>query len=210
MMKKDDYEVTLDKEGVVSTPVGFVEFEEDVQVSRGEIFFVEAVHEREHFLLDNSKQFRPCVIVSNDRCNAKSAVVSVIYLSTSAPEWPRTNVGGILCRGRESVAVCSQVVAITKSRLREWAGVVDDEKMQEIDAAIGIALGLDCKMKIGHDNEEAELKQKVAKLEAKLKEAESAKHSPNLTDELSLALAKANSELKCYKSVYEQLLEKLV
>lgn len=91
---------------------------------------------------------RPLIIVSRDAINASSSVVIGVPCTThrtgrrlypsqvllSAPE------GGL---DANSVALCEQVRAVSKSRLRRLRGSVSLPVLAQIDRALIIALDLD-------------------------------------------------------------------
>ena len=211
--------VNLDKEGYEMGEDFLVEFEDDdmarIEVKRGEIYYVEATREKEPFILDHSKN-RPAIIVSNDRFNTKSGIVSVIYLSSTAPEFPVTNVPGIMARGRTSTAVCLQVFTINKSRLRNCIGTVPEEQMHRIDAAICYGLGIEYnvnsvnyKLKAGNQKLLSRLREAEAKLEEVAKARQEINY-PEYVEQLKLQLSAIYAEKEAYNSVYHDLVKLLV
>jgi mRNA interferase MazF len=90
---------------------------------------------------------RPVVVVSRDALNQFSPVVVVCSITNAAnkkkfyPSHVRVAAGsgGLTL---ESVVICEQVRAISKTRLRRQIGKFDGRVMASIDAALKIALDL--------------------------------------------------------------------
>jgi len=89
---------------------------------------------------------RPALVVSLDIRNKLANDIIVVPLSTNLRQSPnhvllQEGEGGLT---KISVAKCEQVTTIDKSLLIRgpFAGKISDEKMQEIEKAIMIALGI--------------------------------------------------------------------
>ena len=91
---------------------------------------------------------RPVLVVSNDRANAHSPVVTVVPLTGQT--WKKNTLPThvlIPCSRRHgltkpSVALAEQVTAIDKDRLTEWRGHIKDHGiMAKVTAALQIQIG---------------------------------------------------------------------
>ena len=109
-------------------------------IKRGEIYFAK---------LDGNgseqKGFRPVLVVQNDVGNQYSPTVIVAALTSKSKKKLPTHIS-IPCENTQleldSVVLLEQLRTIDKSRLQWCAGSVSPEKMQEINQAIVISLGL--------------------------------------------------------------------
>lgn len=85
---------------------------------------------------------RPAVIVSNDAANAALARVVVVPLTSNTsrvyPGEALINVGG-----QKSKAMCDQIMAADKKRLKSMLGILSALDMHRVDAALKIHLFLD-------------------------------------------------------------------
>lgn len=108
-------------------------------MKRGDIYYIERYNS------DNtgSEQWpgRPAIIVSNDRNNANSTVLEVVYLTTQPKHDLPTHVT-IRSADRESIALCEQVTPVALERFGTYKGHVTGKEMENIDIALAISLGL--------------------------------------------------------------------
>jgi len=77
----------------------------------------------------------PCVLVGAAPINKARRTVVVVPLSTSAKPRPPLTIP-VQCLGKQVVAVCDQIRAIDKTRLRESAGPLSKEDMEAIDEGL--------------------------------------------------------------------------
>lgn len=84
---------------------------------------------------------RPVVIVSNDTCNSRSPVVSVVPMTTSVKKPYPQQVPVIFSRS-VSIALADQITSIPVSELRTFICTLADFQMEQIDNAIAVQLGL--------------------------------------------------------------------
>ena len=92
----------------------------DVEVHRGEIFYIlngETGHTGSEMMIS---QGRPGVIVSNDIGNKNASIVSVVFLTTKVKNSMPTHVP-IKCKC-PSIAMCEQVYTISKKRIGDYIG----------------------------------------------------------------------------------------
>jgi len=88
---------------------------------------------------------RPCVLISNNLANHYSQVLHVCPVTTATlkSKLP-THIGiskknGLL---KDSIALCEQVMLVTKDSLINFAGCCDEDTMKRIDRGIAIQFGL--------------------------------------------------------------------
>jgi len=112
------------------------------QLIRGGIYIVNLPNSRGSI---QSKQ-RPCVLVSNNACNRFSPVLHMCPLSSVATKAKlpthiaisRNNNGLI----RDSIALCEQVMPVTKSSVGIQVGICSEVDMKRIGKGIAIQLGI--------------------------------------------------------------------
>lgn len=88
---------------------------------------------------------RPALVIQNDVGNLHSPTTIVAAVSTSGRPFPfivalPTSESGL---ARESYVNLAQILTIDKSRLLEKAGQLGGERMEEVDRAIAVSLGLE-------------------------------------------------------------------
>lgn len=113
-------------------------------IKRGEIFYISrgkgdnCGHEQ--------RSGRPGIVVSNDRNNATSDTVEVVYLTTQPkPKLPTHCI--VNSTGRKSTVLCEQVHTVAVERIQNYIGRCSNKEMENINAAIAISLGLDNSIK---------------------------------------------------------------
>ena len=199
---------------------------------RGDIFYV---HKSNPITGSEQDAGRPAIIVSNDIGNKYSGNVEVVFLTTQEKKPLPTHVD-IICKV-PSVALCEQVFTVSKDRLGELIRTCADGEMKEIDNALMISLGLDA-VAFSDADAEAKVKELQCKLtdakkqiednnayidsltntidsvKAELCEARktSKETEPTKADDINVAVNYATilCERNIYKTMYEQLLEKVM
>lgn len=83
---------------------------------------------------------RPAVIISNDKNNKFSETVNVVVATSKPKNYLPVHVEAYL--HRESIFLCEHIVTISKSRLQSYIGKLSEMKMEEIEDAILIQLGV--------------------------------------------------------------------
>lgn len=83
---------------------------------------------------------RPGIIVSNDKANATSPVVEIVYLTTSKKVPLPTHVP-VKCKAK-STALCEGIYTVSKERLGDFIRSVSTSEMEKIDKALLISLGI--------------------------------------------------------------------
>lgn len=110
-------------------------------MKRGQIYYV-----RSNYREEGSEQRggRPAVIVSNDKNNAKSNTVEVVYMTTKPKTDLPTHVY-IESALRPSTLLCEQISTVSEERIGEWIGELTDDEVKELDVALAISLGMKCR-----------------------------------------------------------------
>lgn len=149
---------------------------------RGDIFYINKGNS--YATGSEMESGRPGIIVSNNKANATSPVVEVVYLTTQNKAPLPTHVP-VKCKAR-STALCEGIYTISKERLGEYIRTASDFEMQKIDKALLVSLG------ISQTAPENELAVPI--------------EQTNNTEEI----VKLTTERDLFKSMYENLLDKVV
>lgn len=171
---------------------------------------------------------RPAVVVSNDKNNENSNVVEVVYMTTQPKTDLPTHVT-VRSTGGPSTVLCEQVYSVSTERIGTYIGECSDKEMENIDIALMISLQLDGNMKtskkynetIKEQQEEIDhLKTEIEEMEKDCKELiEQVNQYAAANTEKNEKIAKMASseetirlqtERDTYKTMYEQLLNRLV
>ena len=134
---------------------------------------------------------RPAVIVSNDKNNAKSNTVEVVYMTTKPKTDLPTHVY-IESALRPSTLLCEQISTVSEERIGEWIGELTESEVEDLDVALAISLGM--------------------KSESGQLDTDTLEHLNNLQVELDRTKAELR-EAKSgpdYKLLYDQLIEKML
>lgn len=112
---------------------------------RGDIYFVDFGQN-----IESNKQcgIRPAVIVSNNRANEHSPVITVVPLTSRVDKKRFLPTHVLIPKGcglnKNSLALAEQVETIDKKNLKELRGkIIDAEVMEQITKAIQIQIGAD-------------------------------------------------------------------
>ena len=84
---------------------------------------------------------RPCVLLSLTAVNAVRRTVVVVPLTSSPDPAPPIAIA-VASAGPDSVAVCDQVTAVDKRRLKGKAGRISAKDLQAIEQSVRLVLGL--------------------------------------------------------------------
>jgi len=106
-------------------------------VYRGNIYYVVGTENAD----SEQSSGRPAIVVSNNKCNAFSTVVEVVYLTTKSKTELPTHVT-IKSAPKLSVALCEQVTSVSTKRLKSLVGTCSEQEMASIDEALRISLAL--------------------------------------------------------------------
>ena len=182
-------------------------------IKRGEMFYIS----RGGASYNGSEQHsdRPAVVVSNNKNNENSNVVEIVYMTTQPKTDLPTHVT-VRSTGRPSTVLCEQVYSVSTERIGTYIGECSDKEMENIDIALMISLQLDGNMKtskkynetIKEQQEEIDLyRKKIQAMQEALKEKENEKPEITASSEETIRL---QTERDTYKTMYEQLLNRLV
>lgn len=106
-------------------------------MKRGEIYYID-----ERPTTGSEQQAgRPGIIVSNDKCNASSDVVEVVFTTAQPKKWLPTHVS-ISATPRPSTALCEQPAPVAITRIGNYIGQVTSAEQANIDAALLIHFDL--------------------------------------------------------------------
>lgn len=86
-------------------------------------------------------KIRPCVIVGATPINKARSTIVVIPLSSSPTPRPPLVIP-VNSMGKSSVAVCDQIRAIDKSRIKNKMGNLTSKEMDLLDESLRLTLGL--------------------------------------------------------------------
>ena len=97
---------------------------------------------------------RAGLVVSNDRCNAYSPVVEIVWLTTREKKPLPTHVK-IKSARYPSTAMCEQIHSVDKERVGDYIGTATEDEMREIDRALAVSIGLQGAQDMGAENKKA-------------------------------------------------------
>lgn len=152
-----------------------------IECRRGDIYYIEAGGV---CVGSEQKPGRPGVIVSNDLGSKHSSNVEVVFLTSQSKKELPTHVS-VICKV-PSTALCENIQTVSKERLGTFIRACSDNEMREIDNALLCSLGVT-----------------IPEVERELEESY---NFPPSTEQISVAEIERN----LYKSLYEQLLDKMV
>lgn len=152
---------------------------------RGEIFYIERTGDSYG---SEQQAGRPAIVVSNDKNNEYSSILEVVYLTTQPKTELPTHID-IRSTKKNSIALCEQVHTVSVQRVGDFVGNCSEYEMQMIDAALLISLGID------FEKQQEEPKPVATKPDA-----------PNENGDIVIRLT---AERDVYKSLYEQMLERV-
>lgn len=119
--------------------------DKEMKIKRGNILYVYMSDEYEGNIQGG---MRPVVVVSNNQANKHSPVITVVpltsrtykkrYLPTHVliKEWHCSGLG------RDSVALCEQILPLNRKDIVECVGEVDKKMMKKITKAVQIQVGV--------------------------------------------------------------------
>ena len=108
-----------------------------MNLKRGDIYWVDL----NPTIGSEIKKQRPCVLMGATPINQARRTVLVIPLSSSGMPRPPLAIE-VECLGRKVIAVCDQLRAVDKSRLRESAGSLTADDLEQIEEALRRVLSL--------------------------------------------------------------------
>ena len=172
--------------------------------SRGEVYYVYPSYAEV-----GSEQWsgRPAVVVSADVINRHSQCVEVVYLTTRPKSDYPTHVL-INATGRPSTAICEQITSVDKSRLNDCYGRCTPKEMSQLDEALRVSLGLP---RLEEMTEAEEENASSGPLREGAPRSGGGECDPGIfaETELRLDLARAEAALDAYRSLCDNLLDRL-
>ena len=106
------------------------------QIKRGDIYW----YEYDGAYMSEQGGMRPCVIVSNDKANEHSPIITAVPLTSARKKHLPTH--ALLRIGKVSVALCEQIYSISKDRIGDYIATCTEKEMRWIDQCLQIQLGL--------------------------------------------------------------------
>lgn len=195
-------------------------------IKRGEMFYIS----RGGASYNGSEQHsdRPAVVVSNNKNNENSNVVEIVYMTTQPKTDLPTHVT-VRSTGRISTVLCEQVYSVSTERVGTYIGECTDKEMENIDIALMISLQLDGNMKTSKKYNET-IKEQQEEIDSLKKEIEmlQQEHEDTIAEieqdaavyveenkkiantEKTEDTIRLQTERDTYKTMYEQLLNRLV
>lgn len=161
---------------------------------RGEIYYVEPYYTTG----SEQRAGRPAIIVSNEKNNANSATVEVVYLTTQPKHDLPTHVT-VRGTGKDSIALCEQITSISLDRLGEYCGECSKQELAALETAMMISLDLSIS---GVQTKEVEVVKEVVKEVA-------AADSKEVAD-LQKRLATAEAQMDIMRKMYNDLLTRVM
>lgn len=149
---------------------------------RGEIYFISSSNNTNTVGSEYGGD-RPAIIVSNDIGNKHSKCVEIVYLTTKPKKPMPTHVPVV--GNYPSTALCEQIYTVSIDRIKEYIRKCSDEEMEQIDKALMCSLGI----------EETNVENKGTIPAKQVGQA--------------FELLKIEHERDMYKSLYENLLDKI-
>ena len=177
-----------------------------MEINRGDVFYI--CRTNNYGVEHNSG--RPAVIVSSNRHNHTSQIVEVVYLTTQRQD--RDFPENIPCSATnaDAVILCNQITTVDKDRISNYITTLTPSEMAQVESGLLYSLGMekyisedmmDATEAVYEEPETSEEEDDFdAEYEALLKEVESLR-----TTKTVLA-----TERNVYKSLYEDLLKKVV
>ena len=106
-----------------------------MEIKRGDIWYVR----KDNYTGCEQAAGRPAIIVSNEKNNASSETVEVVYLTTQPKKDLPTHVL-IRSSERESTAICEQITTVSVDRLLGNKGHLTPAEMTNVEVAMLISL----------------------------------------------------------------------
>lgn len=114
----------------------------ETSINRGEIWAVDLEPARG----SEMGKRRPCLVVTNDVANRYSRVVTVVAVTTAAPNkrYPfMVEVPESAGMPRQSWANCAHIRTVDRDRLGNYYASLDNGTMKRVDGALLVQLGID-------------------------------------------------------------------
>ena len=173
-------------------------------INRGEIYWL---RNRVEGVGSEQGGMRPCVVVSNEKANTYSTMVTIVPLTT-AEKKPLPTHAEINSAIESSIALCEQVNTISKNRLAQYIGECSEEEMRDIERGLRIQLSLMEKMSpivtIMEVNKAIDASVAVPSKDMEQKEPKAVEGNK----ELETLLIQERTRADIYEKLYKELMEK--
>lgn len=113
--------------------------EGDRNIKRGDIFDIDAPTAAA--MGSEQSGLRPAVVISNDVGNTHSPTVIIAYLTTKK----KTNLPvhfDIDSSPRHSTVLCEQIASVSKARLKDYKGTLNEDELKRLDRSLAISLDI--------------------------------------------------------------------
>ena len=117
-----------------------------MKFNRGDVYYINPA-ENQKPIGHEIRSGRPAIIVSNNKNNAFSQTLEVVYLTTQSKSKLPTHCQ-IYATNRISTALCEQVTTVSVERVGDFLGACNDFEMRKIDRCIKVSLGLSGKEEV--------------------------------------------------------------
>lgn len=172
-------------------------------IKRGDIYYIDR---SPYYQTTGSEQQpgRPAIVVSNDANNEHSETVEVVYLTTRPKKDLPTHID-IRSSAKPSVALCEQVTTVSAERIGSYVGSCTEQELVMLEAALAISLDIDCEPQV-------KVVEKVVEkpFEKIVEKAVPVEVSAPPASESSEEVIRLQTERDMYKSLYEQMFERLL
>ena len=170
------------------------------EIHRGEIFYMTLKEQTG----SEQQGGRPVVVVSNETCNKFSPIVTIVPLTTKdkrpLPTHVELNVEGLPVYG---TILCEQVQSVSRYRLDNYVGEVDDHIMRKIENALCTQLDITEKVAETATVQTQPVVKEVMKEVVKVDNADVEMLKLEL-EQTKLALVKAQERERVFRELYEE------
>lgn len=97
-------------------------------MNRGDVYWVDL----NPTLGSEINKLRPCVLVGATPINQARQTIVVVPLSTGAKARPPITIS-VSCLGKQVTAICDQIRAVDKRRLKNQAGMLSEKDLNSLD-----------------------------------------------------------------------------
>ena len=108
-------------------------------MNRGEIYWVE-IPTRSPQGSEITKT-RPCIVVSASALNSVRSTILMVPLTSNNKPYPPISIS-MPSVGTGSVAVCDQLLAVDKRRIKNLAGTITSKELDILDESLRLVLGI--------------------------------------------------------------------
>ena len=123
---------------------GNVKGNDVIEISRGDLVFVE-LPENENSSVQGKS--RICIVISNNRANLHSPVISIVPLTSRMSKRPLpthvllevNDTNKLRCN---SVALAEQITTVDRKNIKFKTGKLTDEELEQVEWAVMVQLGL--------------------------------------------------------------------